>query len=431
MFCYVGFFDIHPPLGKLILAYTARFLGYRPDPSFVISKIGMLYPKHINFLLIRYISATFSVLTVPLTYIISREINISTLGGVLSTFSVLFDFLGIIEGRLILMDSQLLFFCQLTLFCALRLWKCPPSSFGSFMWLCATGFIAGAALSIKHTALATPGLVAIICFFGLHFITSPLQLWKCACAALCGLSVYVCSFYVMFQRLWHTGGKYDKFMPAHFQKTLIGSELYDPEAKRVSFLRLFSYLNRRMLRSNANIKKRHTWESVWYHWIINWRGVLYYVKKEDVEGVTYRSQIYLFGNPVVIFLTLLCVAIFVLTLTFSIRYRCVLDSRGKYHQFSRQLGTGIFLLSGWMCNLLPYLLVHRAAFIYHYLPGLFYGQLLSGLMIDFLSPKMRLLIVTLLCISMAAAFVYWSPWIYGLPLTLQQHAARRWLPRWT
>lgn len=397
----------------------------------MIEKIGNLYPTHVKYVLVRAVSASFSVATVPLTYVIARNLLISPLSSTLATCAVLLDFLGIIEGRLILMDSQLLFFCQLSLLSALYLWRTEPGTRKRTTWLWITGTIAGAALSIKHTALATPGLIAIISFFGVHFLQEPLGLRECIYAAVCGLTVYTASFFVMFNALWKTGGKYDKFMPPHFRKTLIGAAEYDPKAKRVSFPRLFLYLNRRMVASNANIKKRHTWESDWYHWIANWRGVLYYLHKEDINEVSYRTQIYLFGNPVVIWLTLACVVSFTVLLCLNLRYRESVFRYRNYAQLEWMRSNGIFLLSGWLCNLLPYILVDRAAFIYHYLPGLFYGQLLSAQLFDLLHPKLRVFAVSLTIAGMCAAFLYWSPWIYAYPLPYEKHTERRWLPRWT
>ena len=29
-----------------------------------------------------------------------------------------------------------------------------------------------------------------------------------------------------------------------------------------------------------------------------------------------------------------------------------------------------------------------------------------------------------------ATLAFFSPWVYGTPLTSEGHAARRWLPRW-
>lgn len=384
-----------------------------------------------NYVIVRAVSASFSVGTVPLTYLVARKLRLSPISSCVAATSVLLDFLGIIEGRLILMDSQLLFFCQLSLYCALCLWETVPGTRRRTFWLLVTGLVCGTAFSIKHTALGTPGLIAVISFFGLHFMDKPLSLLECLYAGLCGLGVYTAGFYVMFNALWKTGGKYDNFMPSHFRKTLIGSDQYNSTATRVSFPRLFVYLNRRMIASNANIKKRHSWESDWYHWIANWRGVLYFVKKYKLGAKELKEQVYLLGNPVCIYLTLVSVCTFFILGLLSVRYRYSFRKKLQTPRLLWMRSTGIFLLCGWLCNLLPYILVDRAAFIYHYMPGLFYGQLLMAVNLDLLPSRFRSVAAGLAMGLMLAAFIYWSPWIYAFPLTKEQHDERRWLPRWT
>lgn len=83
------------------------------------------------------------------------------------------------------------------------------------------------------------------------------------------------------------------------------------------------------------------------------------------------------------------------------------------------------------CNLLPYLAVKRSCFIYHYMPALMYGQLITGLMIDRLVPRRwRWHVAMALLVICAGCFLYYAPWIYALPLSSEGHARRRWLPRW-
>lgn len=347
---------------------------------------------------------------------------------------LLTDIMGTIEGRLILMDSQLLFFGQLTLYLALELWRTCPRTTRRRAYLTATGLSAGLALSIKHTALATPGLVAIVSFFGIHFTSSPLELLECVYAGVVAIVTYTIPFYHLLTREWKTGDKYDKFMKGlpDFQKTLIGSEMFDSEAHRPRFLKMFVYLNRRMLVSNANIKKRHTWESTWYQWIVSWRGVLYFSHRDEpgADGEKgARSIVYLISNPVTVAVCLLCVVGFVVAVCILIRCRAFPHARTtgflRFH-----LHTGLFLFMGWLCNLIPYILVDRAAFLYHYLPGLLYGQLLCSLLTDLLPQKPKTVVVSLMSCLCVAAYIYWAPWIYAWPLSDKQHDARRLLPRW-
>lgn len=432
---HIWYFDIHPPLGKLILAYAGTLLGYKNDPSFIISRIGDTYPHTVNYVALRTVSALFSVATIPLMYILARSLRFSRPAAFFTAFQALSCFLGTIEGRLILMDSQLLFFCQLTLLSALALWRSLPGTRRRWTLLATTGVAAGAALCIKHTALATPALVAIVSFFGLHFLPQPLAVTEYLFAGAVAILTYALPFYPLLSRAWTTGDKYDKFMkgvPA-FQQTIVGSANYDPAAVRPYFLKSFLYLNWRMLASNANVKKRHTWESTCSQWIINWRGVLYFTKRDELTppGATRppKAIIYLLGNPAESAIVLLCVITFAATLGALLRMYPSSKARARFVRVYN-IHTGTYLFAGWVCNLAPYLLVRRAAFIYHYMPALFYGQLLSGIIVDFLPPRARVLVVAFLSAALAAAFAYWAPWIFGFYISDDQHLARQWLSKW-
>lgn len=85
----------------------------------------------------------------------------------------------------------------------------------------------------------------------------------------------------------------DAFMFVDFQKTIIGNGHYDPAAPKPPFWSTFFYLNREMLRANASIMQRHPWETVWWEWILNLRGLLYY--SYDLKH-TYTQGMYLIGE---------------------------------------------------------------------------------------------------------------------------------------
>jgi dolichyl-phosphate-mannose--protein O-mannosyl transferase len=87
----------------------------------------------------------------------------------------------------------------------------------------------------------------------------------------------------------------------------------------------------------------------------------------------------------------------------------------------------LFCGAGWALNLVPYAAISRTCFTYHYMPALVYGHLALALVVD------RVAGVAGDAVVGAAAALFWSfltPWIYGLPLTEEAHALRRWLPRW-
>ncbi len=73
----------------------------------------------------------------------------------------------------------------------------------------------------------------------------------------------------------------------------------------------------------------------------------------------------------------------------------------------------------------------RQAFIYHYMPALFYAGLLLGLVLEGCVPPAALpKVVGGLVAAAAAAYLFFSPWVYAVRTTFGEQAAMRWLDSW-
>lgn len=139
------------------------------------------------------------------------------------------------------------------------------------------------------------------------------------------------------------------------------------------------------------------------------------------------KQIYLIGNPAIMYVCIIFALSFFFCLIFYSRYRYLMVNDAE---LARLVAKGVFLLSAYSLNLFPYIAVDRSAFLYHYIPGLLYAQLLTALMIDSFPKQGQKWVVLILVIVESAAFIYWAPWIYCIPLSTAQHQKRRLLPRW-
>ena len=127
------FFDIHPPLGKLTLWAVGQLVGLnQPNPS---TRPFMSLPTDCNYehiseefvpgckyVYLRAVAATVSTLTVVMMYFISRNWGATVWGGILASGLLFFDMLSNIQGRLVLLDVQLSFWCTASLLLAQCWW---------------------------------------------------------------------------------------------------------------------------------------------------------------------------------------------------------------------------------------------------------------------------------------------------------------------
>ena len=341
------FFDIHPPLGKLIL-YLVTFL-FCGRPTLAFEYNGEEFGEQ-RYVPLRLTSALFGASISPLSYLICRELGLSLPASLLPAVIQSIEHLAIIESRLVLMDAQLMAFIGLSLLLALRMWGAPRGR--RWRLVIGTALVASAALSVKWTALVTPALIAIVSLTAYPFASAPLLPSEIAVAGVTGLSLYVATFWLHF-RFLPNSGLGDAFMSKNFQKTLIGGKYYEEGYRGPGFVRNFLYLNYEMFLANRGIKARHHWESHWWQWVINQRGLLYY--NENNEGLHAREKVYLIVNPAVTILTLISLVVFIrIVLDYawkSLRDRKKWDLSRRMRGF---LARGGFLLAGYVFNLLPY-----------------------------------------------------------------------------
>ncbi|KAJ7284717.1 glycosyltransferase family 39 protein [Mycena rebaudengoi] len=145
------YFDVHPPLGKMLVGLVGLLAGY--DGSFEF-KSGEAYPDTVPYVAMRVMLATFGVGMVPLGCQWACH---------LVALMVLFDVGWLCISRFILLDSMLLFFTFLTVFCMTKFHNqhYQPFSFDWWTWLFMTGFSIGLVTSVKMVGLFVTALVGL------------------------------------------------------------------------------------------------------------------------------------------------------------------------------------------------------------------------------------------------------------------------------
>ena len=227
------YFDVHPPLGKMLIGLAGRLSGYTGGWGF---SSGEVYPENIPYVKMRMIVATFGSLCVPFSYILSKNLGLSDPTSIMIGALILLE-VGLIGiTRLILLDSMLIFFglAVMTFYTAFR--KHSKAEF-SPRWhfnLFLTGVSIGCVSSVKWVGFFITGLVGLMTIeelwkmygnwkISLKSITKHF-LFRALYLIIVPISIYVFCFYLHFKFLFRSGPG-NANMSSLFQAGLEGTEL--------------------------------------------------------------------------------------------------------------------------------------------------------------------------------------------------------------
>lgn len=395
------FFDIHPPLGKLILAGFAAPFGYQPTSNF--DSIGTKYTDN-NYQILRFLPTLAGALLPLVIFLLALELGLSPIASFLAGMLTVFDNGLATQSRFILIDSFLLLFGFSSLLCYLK----SRRDNGKIGWLIGAALLAGAAASVKWTGLT---FLALIFGYEIYSITkhvvSKYVTWRLVAILVLPVAIYISSFAIHFSLLTKTGAG-DAFMSPGFQKTLVASQFRTTDNLGTpNFIGKFFELNQQMLSSNQRITASHPYSSRWYSWPLMVRPMAYWTSADG-------ASIYFFGNPIVWWGT-----------TAGLIIASILFIARKSWRKKRFLA---LLLIGYLINLLPFMSIGRVMFIYHYMVALIFAILITALLIDQLEDK--LIVITVASSLAMAGFIFFAPLTYGIPLNTSDLPLRIWLPSW-
>ncbi|KAJ5888867.1 Dolichyl-phosphate-mannose--protein mannosyltransferase 2 [Penicillium taxi] len=227
------YFDVHPPLGKMLVGLSGYLAGYNGSFEF---KSGEKYPEDVDYTFMRAFNALFGAVCVPLAYYTARELNFRRATVWLISLMVLCENSYATISRFILLDSMLLCFTFTTTLCWARFHRLQKSSFSPqwYLWLCLTGLSIGCVCSVKWVGFFCTAIVGLYTIedlwnkFG-DVKMPPTVLAKHLFARVGGLIVipflvYLFSFYLHFLVLSNSGPG-DAQMSSLFQANLHGTEV--------------------------------------------------------------------------------------------------------------------------------------------------------------------------------------------------------------
>jgi dolichyl-phosphate-mannose--protein O-mannosyl transferase len=392
------FYDIHPPLAKIVAFLFANLSEYDGSINFQNCP-GGLYPIA-DYVQLRVTPALFSALCGPLVYLSVRFASFGPAAATVSAVLTIFDTSLGTEGRHILSDGILHFFSILHIVILIHTMSLAGRGPPFCLWHFLTAASLGAACSCKNTAW---GLCAMdgICYI-IHFSRTLKLGWLDYCfelfiwggsLAVVTFLVYVASFSLHLILLPFAGPGLGYLRP-EMKAQLIpndngGAGLW---ARRLAGPGLFwrgMWLTLDMHRGNMGITEFHDSMSFPSQWPIL-HGVMTYFWARD------GTEIRCLGNVFSYYFALLGVFLS------PYGFRC-----------SRCWNALVFCL-GWSVCYFPFYFVPRVMYQYHYCIPLMIGTMAFGASMDLVVPKKwkHALAVVVICLAVFG-FWLWSPFTYG------------------
>ena len=361
----------HPPLGKIIIGIGISLFGMNP--------FGW-----------RFSGTLFGVLMLPAMYVFLKKLFGSRQAAACGTVVFATDFMHFVQTRIATIDTYAVFFILL-MYLGMAVFLMTDSlkalalsgiSFGlgcACKWTCV---YAGAGLAvfwagywIGHRKRGFPAFVKNCLFCVGFFVVIPCLIYYLA--------------YIPYGRAAGIKGVFNR----EYLDIVLSNQTY-----------MFTY--------HAGLVAEHPYSSRWYQWLLDIRPILYYLQYFD-DGS--RSSFGAFLNPVLCWGGLLALAV------------CL------YRAIFRLDRTAMFILIGYLAQLLPWVLVTRLTFAYHYFPCCVFLVLAIGYVFRLMedgTPHCRVYLWGFAGLS-AAVFVLFFPALTGL--RVDNAAATQlmgWLPTW-
>jgi len=173
----------------------------------------------------------------------------------------------------------------------------------------------------------------------------------------------------------------------------------------------------------------HPYCSRWYSWTIMYRPISYFYTGDANPGSAEKIviDVHLFSNPILLWLSTASIVV-----VSGIWLRKVWQFL-KTHRYESSLMTLGLLVIGYFSNLLPWAMVSRCLFLYHYLPAALFSFLAFAWLCwqGLISHNKIWKSLSYLCLAaIAFGFIYWLPFQLGLQLSTQGFYARMWSWSW-
>jgi len=362
------YFDIHPPLGKLLIAGTAKLAGFE-GTGFDFKSIGEDY-QDVPIYWFRFLPALVGSFLPLIIFLFVLSLGGSLLAANISAFLVLFDNALLTQSRFVFVDIFLLAFGFLGL--TFFFWGIKNQILRRKMILfIVSGVFFGLTISIKWTGL---GFLAPALLYFLYdgyknkclFLNIKTAILMCAIIFVLYFSFFVIHFSILTPK--DQSVPFKSFYGVDFRQfeDYVPYKFLKPAWR---YMGEFLITNKEMFLANKSITAQHPYASTWLQWPFMQKPLYEWTKSASVTGTLQR--IYLIGNPVTWFLY----AIYMVLL--PLLFLKLFLERKK---IPRPI---IFLVILYLFNWLPFAGIKRPMFIYHYLAALCVSLVITVFVSDY------------------------------------------------
>lgn len=381
----------HPPLGKLIMSVGIAIFGMVP--------FGW-----------RFMGVLFGVLMLPALYFFLKMLFGGDLVPACGTAVFAFDFMHFVQTRLATIDTYAVFFTLLMYLFFWLYWRADRGRGGRWrLPLALSGVCFGLGAASKWTCIYAGGGLAVLWLLDRIFRGAALYregrrgaYWRETAVNVLWcliffLAVPACIYYASYYRYGTAAGLsggVGMLFTRDYAKIVLDNQKY-----------MFTY--------HSGVTSTHPYSSVWWQWMLDVRPILYYLQYSD-DGAL-RSSFGAWVNPALCWGGLLALA--------AMAYLAV----------RRRDRTALFLLVGYLAQLLPWVLVRRVVFEYHYFPSVVFLTLALGYVfraMELRLPRGRRQVLAFTGISLLL-FLMFYPVLSGLEIPVWYgRSFLRWLPTW-
>ena len=392
------FFDIHPPLAKLIFYWISLLFNYDNSTNF---EDGPNFEYNNDFYIsFRLTPIIFSSFVPSFIYLILKFNSCSIISSLIPSILMIFETTLISEGKLILTDGILHFFTSLNLVIYSYFNNLKKKTFLWNFFLYLTGITLGFSISCKYTSLSLCLFIALseiikifkeikninLIFFK-ELINRGLILFFISFGIL--ILFWIIHIIILPYHSWDSDTLDEDGLNTFINKnnnTLDWSFRIGPPS---IFIRIYRIQIRSHISNSVNFMP-HGSMSLPKNWpLLKDIGVFLFKDKNFI--------MFCIGNPI----TYYCVVFGLIFNFLKFKNKLFLNS--------------IKFLFGWIFSFLPFLLVPRTVFLYHYIIPLIFGIICFGLFLEmFFSKYFRSLIGIFLIFLVIFYFIGLSPVIYGL-----------------